>query len=114
MMGTKLEHARLAAAANLLRPDWPTASLQTMLDRDHAPRPIADLAVALVAVAMDPTSKTPARLAEHGPWWNLGRDEPTPQPPPAHQVLAEIEHPAADPVAGAAMCRTSLRTRGVA
>jgi hypothetical protein len=88
-MATKIEHARLAAVLNLLRPDWPTASLQTMLDRDHAARPFADLAVAAVAVAVDPTSTTPARLREAGPWWHLARAEPTSQPPDISQVLVE-------------------------
>lgn len=68
-MSTPIERARLAAAVNLLRPDWPAKSLRTLLDRDHAHRPYHDLAVALVWIATDEQTKTPARLAEAGPWW---------------------------------------------
>lgn len=68
-MPSILELARIAAAVNLLRPDWPTKSVQTLLERDHATWPYHDLAVAAVWVATDPTSKTPARLSEAGPWW---------------------------------------------
>jgi hypothetical protein len=68
-MSTKNELARLAAAVAILRPDWNPRSLQTLLERDHALRPLRDLAVALVWIATDPDTKTPARLSEHGPWW---------------------------------------------
>jgi hypothetical protein len=106
-MATKIEHARLAAVLNLLRPDWPTTSLQTMLDRDHAARPFTDLAVAAVAVAVDPTSTTPARLREAGPWWNVAHAAPTSQPPHISKVLVEPAD-VADPTVGAAMCRKAL------
>jgi hypothetical protein len=72
-MPSPAEIARLAAAVNLLRPDWPTASLQTYLASSHAQRPIHDLAVALVFVATDPATKTPKRLGENGPWWHATR-----------------------------------------
>lgn len=80
-MATPIETARLAAAINILRPDWPTRSLQTILDRDHTHRPIHDLAVALAWIATDPGTKTPARLAEHGPWWTACTTGSTPTPP---------------------------------
>lgn len=60
---------RLAAAAAALRPDWPIRSLQTFLTNDHTHRAYQDVAVALAWVATDPTSKTPKRMNEHGPWW---------------------------------------------
>lgn len=59
---------RLAAAMNLLRPEWPTRSIRTYLDR-HATRPYADLLVAAAWICGDPKTTTPARLGEHGPWW---------------------------------------------
>lgn len=68
-MPTPVEAARLAAAVNLLRPDWPTASLRTLIDDKHSSRPLHDLAVALAWVATDPGSRTPARINEAGPWW---------------------------------------------
>ncbi|WP_418060784.1 hypothetical protein [Pimelobacter simplex] len=64
------EKTRIAAAINQLRPDWPTTSLRTLLDRPmitHRPR--RDVAVALTWVACETDSKTPARVLEAGPWW---------------------------------------------
>lgn len=60
---------RVAHVMNVLRPDWPVASVVTILRRDHATRPYRDLLIAAVAVAVDERTATPARLAEHGPWW---------------------------------------------
>lgn len=81
-MPTTTELERLAAAANALRPDWPTRSVLTTLTRDHAHRAYRDLAVALAWVAADPDTKTPARLAESGPWWAATEGgEPTRLPP---------------------------------
>lgn len=60
---------RIAAMVNIVRPDWPVNSLVTHLREKHPNRPYADLAVAALAVALDPKTQTPARLAENGPWW---------------------------------------------
>lgn len=53
----------------MLRPDWPVNSLVAYLAKTQPNRPYQDLAVALVYIAVDPETKTPARLAENGPWW---------------------------------------------
>lgn len=68
-MPTDNEIQRVAAAANALRPEWPIRSLITILSTKYAHRPYRDLAVALAWIAADPSTKTPARLAEAGPWW---------------------------------------------
>ena len=68
-MATDNELSRLADMAATLRPEWPARSVRTILARDHRDRAYADLAVALAALATDPATKTPARLAEHGHWW---------------------------------------------
>lgn len=75
------EAARIACAIAILRPDWDARSLQTFLtdDRNHiARRPYQDAAAALTFVACDPTSKTPARVLEAGPWWKIGQPAPVP------------------------------------
>lgn len=69
-MPDKAQLERLAGALNILRPDWPRASLLTYLT-EHEHRAYADLAVAVVAVAVDPASRTPRRMDEAGPWWQL-------------------------------------------
>lgn len=74
---------RLAAMANVLRPDWPTNSLYSFLAKHQAHRTYRDLAVALAYIAADQQTKTPARLNENGPWWTATRDPNTaPQPRP--------------------------------
>ena len=66
---TRDEIERLAHAINQLRPDWPIASLRTGITRDLGTRAYRDAAIALTWVACDPTSRTPARVLEAGPWW---------------------------------------------
>lgn len=64
------EKTRIAAAVNQLRPDWPTASLRTLMARPGlANRPRRDVAVALTWIACDAKTHTPARVLEAGPWW---------------------------------------------
>lgn len=64
------ERDRIAAAMHQLRPDWPASSLRTLLDRPALKdRPRRDVAVALVWVACESKSQTPARVLESGPWW---------------------------------------------
>lgn len=67
---------RLACALNILRPDWPTKSIRTLLDRPQlASRPLRDTAVALAWVACEPGTATPARVLEAGPWWRAAAVE---------------------------------------
>jgi hypothetical protein len=65
----KTEAARLAAAINALRPEWPAQSLLTFIGQNLQSRAYRDAVVALAWVAADPQSVTPARVLENGPWW---------------------------------------------
>lgn len=84
-----VEIARLAAAVNLLRSDWPVESVQTFIANHLARRPYRDAAVAMVYVATDQrgdgsyVSGTPRRALTQGPWWRIGEDDP-----PDHRWLA--------------------------
>ncbi len=61
---------RLAAALNVLRPDWPTRQLETLLaDPRLNHRPLRDVTVALAWVACETRSASPYRVLEQGPWW---------------------------------------------
>ncbi len=83
-MLTDTEATRLAEMATALRPDWPTASLRTHIRNHHATRTYRDLAVALAYIGTDAATRTPARLLEHGPWWQTtaeDRTKPVGQPP---------------------------------
>ena len=75
---------RIAAAINMLRPDWPAASLRTLLARQElVHRPRRDVAVALAWVACESATLTPARVLEAGPWWRaaVADEARTPTPP---------------------------------
>lgn len=91
-----LERARLAAAVNQLRPDWPVASLTTWLEIHMTDRPYRDAAVVLAWVACDAATETPARALEAGPWWKAAT--PTASPPqratsgPVCRVCSLPEH----------------------
>lgn len=74
-MATDAELQRIAHAVAMLRPDLhPTATLAWLRSDAGAMtarRPYADLAVAFVACALDPLTRTPARIAQNGPWWQV-------------------------------------------
>ena len=78
------EAQRIAHAANAMRPDWPIASVLTMIRAHLLDRPRRDVAVALAWVACESGTHTPARVLESGPWWlaagvagdTTGRREP--------------------------------------
>lgn len=78
------EAQRIAAAANALRPDWPTSSLLTIIRKNLLDRPRRDVAVALAWVACESGTSNPGRVLESGPWWQAaavdgqttGRREP--------------------------------------
>ncbi len=80
----KTERQRIAASINALRPDWPIASLETFLDVNLSMRAYRDVAVALTFVACDPSTRTPKRVLEQGPWWTVSSPSSSgpPLPPP--------------------------------
>ena len=59
---------RIAAGFHAIRPDWPAASIRTMLSKRAANMPLRDICVMLAWIACDPASSTPARMFESGPW----------------------------------------------
>lgn len=61
---------QLAAAVRRLRPAWSTKSIERALaDPSVVERPWPMVCAAMLAVARDPESKHPGRLAHDGPWW---------------------------------------------
>ena len=78
------EAQRIAAAMHAARPDWPTASLLTLLRKNLIDRPRRDVFVALAWVASEPNTATPARVLEIGPWWRAagveGQSTKRPEP----------------------------------
>jgi hypothetical protein len=91
-MANQVELERLAGAVAKLRPEWTAKSVRTYLETHHADRAFADLAVALVAIAVDPKSKTPARISEHGPWWTAAYVASTDGTPAPRHPMCE-RHP---------------------
>lgn len=66
------EAQQVATAITMIRPDWPYASLMTLLGR-HKHRTARDVMLALTWIAYDPETKTPGRIDADGPWWATSR-----------------------------------------
>lgn len=63
---------QLVTAVRRIRSDWSTKSIERALDADAVTdRPWELVRAAMLAVARDPESKQPGRLAHDGPWWAL-------------------------------------------
>lgn len=85
----KTEMACLSAAINQLRPDWQLASIKRIIWDSFRDRAYRDAALVLVWVAVDPETRTPARAAQPGPWWQVTRPAGgpgVPQPDPMHSA----------------------------
>lgn len=119
-MITQTQAERIAQAINALRPDWPTRSLLTFTQKHLADRAYRDALVALVWVASDPTTKTPARVLEAGPWWRATQAEEQyttsavthhcPEHPSERAWSCRLcAEQAADPGAGITTVRDALR-----
>lgn len=68
----KTEAERIAAATNVIRPDWSPKLLMTVLADDRMiRRPYADALLALIACALDDQTKRPGRVHEKGSWWSV-------------------------------------------
>ena len=67
------EVSRLADSIHAGRPDWNPRSLRAFIAAKMRGYAFADAFVALAVVAADPTSETPARVLEPGPWWTATR-----------------------------------------
>ena len=74
-MATKLELERIAAAVSILHPTWHAAATRSWLATDAARpltlRPARDVALALIACALDSDARTPAAVLRPGPWWSV-------------------------------------------
>lgn len=82
---------RIAAAVNMLRPDWPVASLRTLMGKPELRnRPARDVAVAMTWVACDPRSETPARVLLAGAWWRAANANA--EKTPGHLTMAQGCH----------------------
>ena len=73
----EVQRTRQAAGQPLTR--WSAAHLLTALDLAVRGRgwPADHAATALLHVAADPATRSPARLAEAGPWWDPPDHDPT-------------------------------------
>ncbi len=92
---------QLASAVRRIRPAWSTKSIERALaDPSVAERPWPMVCAAMLAVANDPESKHPGRLAHDGPWWAKAALSRCASLPPVERHTYE---PAADN-AGCASC----------
>ena len=73
----------LIARVRAIRPDWSTQSIERALgSKPVRERPWPRVCAAAVAVAEDPASEHPGRLAHDGPWWRAAlTQQRDPRPP---------------------------------
>lgn len=69
-MMTKAEARVIAESVAIVRPDWLVTSLTSLLHEFRAKSPV-EVHLALLWVAYDPATKTPARIRTEGPWWHI-------------------------------------------
>jgi len=73
----------LVAEIRAIREDWSTKSiLRALADPSVAERPFEVVRAAMLAVARDPVSQHPGRLAHDGPWWSAAKVRPVPDTGP--------------------------------
>lgn len=65
----KAQAEALAAFIALLRPGWDAAGIMAALGQGRMMGTAADLAVAAIAAAMEPSNRTPAIIAKPGAHW---------------------------------------------
>lgn len=75
-MATDLELDRLAGVLHIMQPRWHAAETRSWLRSEPArvlrARPIRDLAVVMLACALDERdNRTPAAVLRPGPWWDV-------------------------------------------
>lgn len=83
--GSSPDESKTALAAQIreIRPEWSTRSILRVLAKPEvAERPWPIVIAAALAVAGDPASEQPGRLAHDGPWWHRTRAAAAPPPKP--------------------------------
>lgn len=77
-----LDLTALVARVREMRPDWSTKSItRAMADESVTERPWPLAVTAMLAVAADPVSEHPGRVAHDGPWWKPPAREAPKRPP---------------------------------
>lgn len=77
------DKAALVAEIRAIRPEWSTRSIERALaDSAVRERPPELIPAAALAVARDPDSKHPGRLAHDGPWWQAAKSARAAPPKP--------------------------------
>lgn len=71
---------RIASAIQVVRPDWNHKQLMGVLGMDDIKlrRTYVDTFHAMLAIALDGSTKQPTRVLEPGPWWAASTDSAIP------------------------------------
>jgi hypothetical protein len=78
------DHTALVAEIRAARPEWSTRSIgRALADPAVLERPPELVRPAALAVARDPESKHPGRLAHDGPWWQASKSARAGPPKPS-------------------------------
>lgn len=103
----------LTKAIHAMRPEWDTGGIRKILDDDD--RPFTELAAIAIAVANDPTARTPAviRTKEMDVPGIAGRPPSMPMPPSVAEVISAPTQPDGVAIAGAKRVREATEAAAI-
>jgi hypothetical protein len=119
-MLTPAQVAAIAVCVNSLRDEWDVYAISAALARVDTKKSAAEVAVAAIKAAADPTNRFPSVISFAGPHWGTRAKSKAPehwQPPHPCRACNQVHNPGApcgrkDPevaVRGAAVARAAMR-----
>ena len=72
-----------------IRPDWPVASLQTLITKHQDAVSLGALIIAATTKALEQTCQTPAPIFHPGPHWPAAARARLPKPPPCEDHIGQ-------------------------
>jgi hypothetical protein len=73
-------------------PDWPVASLVSLIDKHSDVPSLGALTIAATTKAMEATCQTPAPIFHPGPHWPEAARRQLPKPPPCEDHIGQDAH----------------------
>jgi len=75
-----------------IRPDWPVASLVSLIEKHRDVPSLGALVIAATTKAMEPSCQTPAPIFHPGPHWPAKTAAALPRPEPCPDHIGESSH----------------------
>ncbi|MCZ9884129.1 hypothetical protein [Arthrobacter sp. B2a2-09] len=89
MIITNQQKRAVAYLLHEIRPDWPVASLVSLIDKHRDVPSLGALTIAATTKAMEATCKTPAPIFHPGPHWPEAVRAQLPKPPPCEDHIGQ-------------------------